>query len=141
MNMESTKFERYALLQAAATIYAGFISDPAYYRNLKAWSHTMSNERAIEKGLEFAIDRAEGLLVKLERIDSTRAEDIESKSDVLDFIEDGGKAGRTTDEILDHFAPTMMRYPRQLFLQNKTSGYWQKTAIESLLLADTWKSL
>ena len=65
----------------------------------------MSNERAIEKGLEFAIDRAEGLLVKLERIDSTRAEDIESKSDVLDFIEDGGKAGRTTDEILDHFAP------------------------------------
>jgi hypothetical protein len=65
--MESTKFERYALLQAAATIYAGMISHPDC--NAKDYK----TDTAIEKGLKFAIDRAEGLLNRVETLQNDDA--------------------------------------------------------------------
>ena len=90
--MDSTKSERrhYALLQAAATIYAGLVSHPDC--NAKDYK----TDRAIEKGLKFAIDRAEGLLVRLERIDNTRPEDTALKDEILDHL-----AGCTTSDLLD----------------------------------------
>jgi hypothetical protein len=72
---EETERRRYALLQAAAIIFA------------KDFNGVPSDE-----DFDFAVDCAENLLVIVERIDNMSVEDKPLQSDLLDFIGAGGKA-------------------------------------------------